>query len=283
MKRDFEDIINNLTKTIYSHEYFVDFKKVFKSVDNIKYHLNNLNYLLDENDFDKAFKYMFEKDNDVVKVLPVLLAIRDKDILVFDEVVLEYSFNKIMDVEYYLAFIYKTNLIELFRDKRIRNFVDYVTGVEVGLDTNARKNRSGTEMENLVEKYINNLEDIEYIKQANFKKIKNEWDITIDVSNSDISINKRYDFAIKDSNNKVYLIETNFYRTSGSKLNEVSRSYSKLSDDVKNINDLEFIWITDGPGWLTTKKDLEHAYNNMKHLYTIEDLKDDVLNKIINK
>ena len=80
MKRDFEDIINNLTKTIYSHEYFVDFKKVFKSVDNIKYHLNNLNYLLGENDFDKAFKYMFEKDNDVVKVLPVLLAIRDKDV-----------------------------------------------------------------------------------------------------------------------------------------------------------------------------------------------------------
>lgn len=281
MKRNFDDIINSLKPTIYSHEYFVDFKKVFNNVDNIKYHLNNLNYLLGEDDFDKSFEFMFNKDPKVVQVLPILLAIRDKNILVFEETIIKYSFNKIMNVNYYLNFIYKTNLIDLFKDKRIRNFVDYVTGVEVGLDTNARKNRSGREMENLVERHIEKISNVVYLKQATLDTIKKEWNIVINTKTSDVSINKQYDFILKDSNNKIFLIETNFYKTRGSKLNETARSYSKLSADISKLDNVEFIWITDGIGWLSTKKGLEEAYNSMKHLYTIEDLNNKVLNKLI--
>lgn len=283
MKRNFDDIINNLTESISTYDYFVDFQKVFSNVEDLEYKLNILNYLLGKDNFDEEFKSTFKRNPEVVSVLPILLAIRRKDITVLDEVVVNYDFENYMNVEDYLLFIYETSLIELFKDKRIRNLIDYVTGVEVGLDSNARKNRTGTLMESLVEKELNKIPNIKYLKQATLYNIYEIFNVKVNINSSEIPTNKRYDFIVKDINNKIYLIETNYYNSSGSKLSETSRSYTKLDNDVKNINNVEFIWITDGYGWKSTQKDLNNAYALMKHLYTIYDLNNGILNKIFNK
>lgn len=283
MKRSFDDIVNNLTESINNYDYYVDFVKVFNNVENIEYKVNILNYLLGKEDFDSEFRKVFNSNPEVVEVLPILLAIRDKNLSIFDESIIKYDFSNYMKCDEYLEFIHKTGLINLFKDKRIKNLVDYVTGVEVGLDTNSRKNRTGTLMENLVEKHLLKLDNIEYITQANLKKIKEVFGIDIILGNSDLSINKRFDFVVKDNKSNLFLIETNYYRGSGSKLNETSRSYAKIAEDLKEVENVQFIWITDGQGWEKTKKDFEHAYNSMDHIYTVLDLENNVLENIFNK
>lgn len=283
MKKNFNELIASMTETIFTHDYFVDFKKVFQRVDDLEYYLNNLNFLLGKENFDEAFIKTFNKDNEIVTVLPILLAIREKNLAIYEDIVIKYDFINIMDVNYYLDFIYKTNLIEIFKDKRIRNLIDYVTGVEVGLDTNARKNRTGNQMERIVLEYVKKVNCVEYLEQADLNKISKNFDVDIDSKLSDVSKNKKYDFVLKrKTDNHLFLIETNYYRSSGSKLNETARSYEKLSNDIKNIEGATFIWITDGYGWLSTKRDLEKAFITIDHLYNIDDLKRNILNKVIN-
>lgn len=283
MKRDFNSIIDNLVESISTYDYFVDFNKVFNNVEDIEYKLNNLNYLLGKEDFDNEFRKTFQRNPEVVTVLPILLAIRRNNIAIIDEDIINYDFVNYMSVDDYLKFIYETRLIELFYDKRIRNLIDYVTGVEVGLDSNARKNRIGKQMEFIVENYIKEIPNIKYLKQATLQHVKEEFNINVNLNTSEVPQNKRYDFIVKDQSNKIYLIETNYYSSGGSKLNEVARSYTKIDNDIKNVSNAEFIWITDGVGWNTTKVDLHQAYTSMKHLYTIYDLNNNILNKIFNK
>lgn len=284
MNKSFDNLISNLIETINKYDYFVDFKKVFDSIRNIEYKLNILNYLLGKENFDEEFKKTFDNNPNVVDVLPILLAIREKDISVFDNAIIRYDFNnKSNDYKHYLNFINKTGLIELFKDKRIKNLVDYVTGVEVGLDTNARKNRSGTQMENIVYDYLIKIPNIEIIKQGNFKDIDNKLGVILNIDLFDLNKNKRFDFIVKDKNNHIYLIETNYYRASGSKLNEVARSYTKLYENLKDVKNVTFIWITDGLGWKSTKNDLKKAFDRIDHLYNINDLSNNVLLKIFNK
>ena len=37
----------------------------------------------------------------------------------------------------------KSGLLKIFKDKTVKNIVDYTIGIEVGLDSNGRKNRGG--------------------------------------------------------------------------------------------------------------------------------------------
>lgn len=275
--KDFKQFIETLKPTILPHDFYVDFKKVFKNIDDISYNLNVLNHLIGQPNFDDEFYKMFRKNPDVVSVLPILLAVRQNKIIILDKIIITYDFHHHMEPSYYLDFIKKTKLIDIFYDHRVKNLVDYVTGIEVGLDSNGRKNRSGQIMSKIVFEHLNKCKDIEIIPEASLQKIKANWDIKIDIPN------KTFDFAVKDSLNHIYLIEVNYYSGGGSKLNEISRSYIKLAQDLKDKDNLSFMWITDGTGWLTAKKDLNNAYDVIEHLYNINDLENKRLDNVFNQ
>ncbi len=179
-----------------------------------------------------------------------------------------------------LIFFRESGLKDIFQNECIKNLVDYCFGVEVGFDTNARKNRTGDLMESLVEKFIKDFCDensnFKYISQATQKKIK-------DIFNYDIEIDKnsrRFDFALYDkSKNKIYLIEVNYYGGGGSKLKATAGEYQYLYDFLKAQN-IDFIWVTDGKGWLTSLNPLEETFNHNDYVINLDMLKKGILSRI---
>ena len=171
----------------------------------------------------------------------------------------------------------KTGLFKLLSKAKINSLLDYITGVEVGLDSNTRKNRTGKVMENLVESYIKKA-NYRYYTQVNTTYINNNFNI--DLSQIITNAEKRLDFIILN-NNKIYALEVNFYNSGGSKLNETARSYKEIASEIKNIKNFTFIWITDGAGWKSAKNNLKETFNSMQHIYNINDLKNNILQKII--
>ena len=292
MKRDFEEMMNGLRETINDYSFYTDFDKVFKNVKEIEYELNILNYLLGKNEnFDKEFIRVIEKDPDVLRVIPILLAVRDKKIKVYDKELLTYNFEKRNKTnEEYLYFVEKTGLKRLFTEEKIKNLVDYVTGVEVGLDSNARKSRTGYNMEKIVYDTLLEIkakqENCKILKQVTKNVIQKEFNtnklnnLVLDQDSNEA--NKRFDFAILTPKNNILLIETSFYNTQGSKLNETSRSYITLEKDIQHLNGVTFIWITDGYGWKKTKNNLHEAYQNIEHILTLDNL-ENLLTDIIKE
>lgn len=284
MKREFDDIMASLKESIATYDYYVDFEKVYKNVSKVEMQLNLLNYLIGKENVEEEFVKLVVEYPDVLEVIPILLAVRLGEIKIIDGDVITYNFKK-RNKEFtdYTKLLRESGLVALFTNKKVKNLVDYVTGVEVGLDTNARKNRTGYIMEDIVESYIKKIPNVDYIKEASKKQIKEHFNtnlldnINLDEENK---TNKRFDFVIKSKSSNLLLIETNFYSSSGSKLNETARSYSKLSNDIKKIDGVEFVWITDGKGWYSTKNNFREAYDIIEHLYTIEDLDNGVLEKI---
>lgn len=282
MKRNFEELIDGLKETINDYSFYTDFNKVFKNVKEIELELNLLNYLLGKvENFDKEFVCLIDKYPNVLKVIPILLAVRDKKIKVFDKELLTYNFEERNKTnEEYLCFVEKTGLKRLFTEEKIKNLVDYVTGVEVGLDSNARKNRTGETMERIVYDSLMEVslkqKGCKVIKQATKEMIQKEFKTdkldNFIMDNDKNDSNKRFDFAVLTPSNNILLIETNFYSSTGSKLNETSRSYITLEKEIKGLNGVSFIWITDGYGWKKTKNNLHEAYQNIEYILTLENL-----------
>lgn len=285
MKRNFEDIIASLKDSIATYDYYVDFDKVYANVSKVEMQLNLLNYLIGKDNIEEEFGKLVLDYPDVIHAIPILLAVREGQIKIIDGEYISYNFKKMNhEVKDYAKLIRESGLAELFEKKKIKNLVDYVTGVEVGLDTNARKNRTGHLMENIVESYIKNIPGVDYLKEATKKDIKAHFktnvldSLALDEDND--RTNKRFDFVVKNKKGELLLIETNYYSSSGSKLNETARSYAKLAQDIKGISGVKFVWITDGEGWKSTQNNLREAYNYIDHLYTLEDLDNDTLEKI---
>lgn len=164
----------------------------------------------------------------------------------------------------------------------INNLYDYVLGIEVGLDSNGRKNRGGHLMENLVEEYIEKAgykKDVSYFKEMYLSDIEKKWDLDLSAMSGNNVSTKRFDFVVK-TDNQVYVIETNFYSSGGSKLNETARSYKMLAEESKKVNGVTFIWFTDGIGWLSARKNLEETFNEMETIYNIVDLENEILGKL---
>lgn len=284
MKRSFEEIIGNLRDSIATYNYYVDFNKVYRNVNKVEMQLNLLNYLIGKDNIEQEFMKLIVEYPDVIEVIPILLAVREGEIKIIDGEVISYSFKKMnREVADYTKLLRESGLVELFEKKKIKNLVDYVTGVEVGLDTNARKNRTGHLMEDIVESYIKKIPNVDYLKEATKNDIKKHFktdeldDLNLD---DEKKTNKRFDFVVKSRTGKLLLIETNFYGGSGSKLNETARSYAKLGKDITGINGIEFVWITDGKGWRSTQNNLREAYSVIEHLYTLDDLDNGVLEKL---
>ncbi len=284
MKQSFDDLMKNLKTSIADYKYYVNFEKVYKNVENLKIELNILNSLIGSNNIEEEFLYIISKYPETIKTLPILLAVRKKEINFFDEKEITISFNGSESSEIYCKFMRETGLFQMLENKKIKSLLDYVTGVEVGLDTNARKNRTGQTMENIVEHFIKEVPNIELHKEMMKKTISEKYNIDINSlivgDNPEKDAEKRFDFVVK-TNSCLYLIETNFYTGGGSKLNETSRSFKSLALDINNLDSIEFIWITDGVGWKTAKNNLRETYGVMEHIYTLHDLENNILNEVL--
>ena len=282
IKRDFNEWLSKFKSSISDYTYYVDFKKIYRNVDKFKVELNILNSLIGSNDIENEFKNIIVKYPETLECIPVLLAVRSNEIFIKDELK-EYlfKFNKMLySIDDYVRFMKESGLFDLLQNHIINNLYDYVLGIEVGLDSNGRKNRGGHLMENLVESYIRKAGIKEYYKEMYISEIENKWNLNLSsISGNNVST-KRFDFVIK-TDNQVYVIETNFYSSQGSKLNETARSYKMLAEEAKKVNGLTFIWFTDGIGWKNARKNLEETFNELETLYNINDLENGILDKII--
>ena len=284
MTRNFENWFSNFKESISNYGYYVDFNKIYKNVDKIKVELNILNSLIGSNNIENDFKNILMKYPETLECIPLLLAVRAKEIFIKD-IMSEYLFDfkkMVYSLEDYVVFMKKSGLFELLQKHIINNLYDYVLGIEVGLDSNGRKNRGGHIMENLVENYIIKAgykKDVNYYKEMYLKDIENKWNIDLSEMSGNKVSSKRFDFVIK-TDNKIFLIETNFYSSQGSKLNETARSYKMLAHEAKKIKGVTFVWITDGIGWMSAKNNLEETFNEMETIYNINDLESGVLNNL---
>ena len=184
----------------------------------------------------------------------------------------------------YATFMRKTGLFDLIGRHIINNLVDYVTGVEVGLDSNGRKNRGGHLMEDLVERYLIKAgyeKGVSYFKEMYIHEIEERWGIDLSAISNNGDAEKRFDFVVK-GDKAVYGIETNFYSSSGSKLNETARSYKTITLEARSLDNFKFVWITDGQGWYKAKNNLKETFDVLEHLYSITDLENGIIKKIIN-
>lgn len=284
VKRNFDDFINTMIDCLADYKYYVDFDKVYKNVDKYKVELNILNSLIGSKNIEQEFRDLVLKYPDVLDCIPILLAVRSKEIFVKTDIK-EYLYNfetMIYSLDEYVKFMRETGLFDLIQNHIINNLYDYTLGIEVGLDSNARKNRTGDTMESLVESYIISAGykyNIDYFKEMYLSDIEKKWNVDLsNISANNVST-KRFDFVIK-KDNCIYVIETNFYSSSGSKLNETARSYKMIALESKDIKGVKFIWITDGKGWKSALHNLEETYNVMDTLYNINDLDSGILENL---
>ena len=265
-KEQYDEFMSQLLDTNATLDYFCDFEKINRNVNAVSIKLHQLNYLIGKEDMEAAIRQLWQENNNVFNVLDILIAVRRKDN--------KKSFDKNGDLksissffdspEGVIEFIEDTGLKEVFKNKQITNLVDYVFGIETGLDTHARKNRGGDIMEKTVARIFSK-NAISYKEQVS----STDYD-ELSVLGVDL---KRFDFVI-ETKTKTYFIEVNFYSSNGSKLNEVARSYSDIAPKINSINGFEFVWITDGKGWLSAKNKLEEAYNIIPSTYNLTNIGD---------
>ncbi len=289
-EREFSTWIAEFRESIADYRYYTDFEKVYKNVDKIKIELNILNSLIGSQDIRNEFRNLINRYPETIKCIPILLAVRAKEIYCQDDRgAYIYNFdlrqeNAISEecIERYEYFMGETGLFNLLERRLLSNIHDYVTGVETGLDSNARKNRGGHLMEDLVEEYIRRAQFIEgetYFKEICIHEITEKWGIDLSAISNQGQTEKRFDFVVK-TDNMIYLIETNFYRSGGSKLNETARSYKNIAIEAREIEGVTFVWFTDGIGWLKARNNLKEAFDVMPDIYNINELENNIMRRV---
>ena len=265
--KDFNKFMSQLQETNQTLDFFCNFDKIAANVDNIKLSLCMLNSMIGTNDLRRSVETIWNRDRSAFSVMDILIAVRSEGKKVVlnsagDCIILDRLFTSIDGVMEYLE---GTGLADLFRQKKINDLVDYVFGIETGLDSNARKNRSGHVMEGMVARILDK-NGVRYRQEV----YSSEWSEITKVLGDD---KKRFDFVIQTPK-KTYLIEVNFYSGGGSKLNEVARSYSDIAPKINSVPGFEFVWITDGIGWKSAKNKLQEAYSIIPSIYNLTSIKD---------
>lgn len=285
MKRDFAEWLLTFTDSIANYRYYIDFETIYKNAEIYKIELNMLNSLIGSKNIENDFRNLVEKYPNVIKCIPTLLAVRQSEIIVLDEDgnKFEYNFKKMnYDINQYIVFMRETGLFDLLENHLINNLYDYVLGVECGLNSNARKNRGGHLMEDVVEKFIQKAgfkKGETYFKEMYLQEIEEKWKLDMSFISNQNQATKRFDFVVK-TDNCIYGIETNFYASGGSKLNETARSYKMIAEESKKVVGFEFVWFTDGMGWISARNNLKETFDNMEHIYNIADMKNGIMKEI---
>lgn len=290
VKRDFIEWLSSFRPSIADYGFYINFDKVYRNVDDIKVELNILNSLIGSNNIEEEFRSILLKYPEVLQCIPILLAVRANEIYCqddhggilfnFDPKMLSISIED--DLDKYVYFMQETGLFNLLREHIINNLVDYVMGIETGLDSNGRKNRGGHLMEDLVEQFIIKagfVKGVNYFKEMYIHEITEKWGIDLFAISNQGTTEKRFDFVVK-TDNMIYVIETNFYSGSGSKLNETARSYKTLALESNTIDGLTFVWFTDGKGWNSAKNNLKETFDVMEHIYNIKDLENNIIREV---
>lgn len=287
----FEYLLSTLKETITKWDYFVNWAKVFNNLKGIEVDLNIINYLIGKDDIKSEFVDLLKKHPSVTRLIPILVASRESNYRIlskygYDEFIYEdFSFRSVKmlsddEIKGIVRFADESGFLKLLSSKRIKNVVDYVIGVEVGLDSNGRKNRTGKLMESIVEFFVRDVckrNNYEYIGQANASKVKQKWNLRLTVDKSSRNI----DFAVYNGKS-LYLIETNFYGGGGSKLKSTAGEYKTMFDYWKNDGH-KFVWVTDGLGWKSTHRPLQETFTHIDYLLNLEMVSKKILEDIISK
>lgn len=299
--RDFNAWLAQFKPVIASYDYYVDFEKAVANAQKWRPELYLLNSLLGSKNIESDFKQLVQKYPDTLNVVPTLLAVRATEVPVYEAGVLTYfqfgNRKQMSRVEDYVDFMRATGLFDLMENRRVTNLEDYVTGVEVGLDSNGRKNRSGHLMENLVESYlqaarlkrrrcernrplIGNPNEVGvYYKELNSSQAQSFWNIDLSEITDNGTVEKRFDFVVRTTRG-IFGIETNFYAGGGSKLNETARSYKQMAQESEGISGFQFVWVTDGRGWNSARNNLRETYEIMDTIYNLTDLEGGVFKRL---
>ena len=266
-EKEFKTFMSQLKETNQSLDFFCDFDKINSNVENIRLSLCMLNSLIGSTNLRASVETIWNRDKTAFNVMDILIAVRSegkKKVLnsLGECVVLDTLFHSVDGV---MEFLTDTGLADVFQTQKITNLVDYVFGVETGLDSNARKNRSGHVMEDVVaDLFADN--GITYRKEV----YSSEWSALTQALGED---EKRFDYVV-ETPNKIYLIEVNFYSGGGSKLNEVARAYSEIAPKINAVEGFEFVWITDGIGWNSAKNKLQEAFYTIPSIYNLTSIEE---------
>jgi type II restriction enzyme len=261
-KEFLEYFFNTLLETNWTYEYFVDWNKVKNNVKSYVKEICLLNALtkIDREDRESELKEIFLKYPETIKVIPLLIAVRESSIPILE--ISEKAIYKVFDftermispeeAEELVDFCRNVGIINLFSE--INDLYAYLLGVEVGLDTNARKNRSGKIFEDLVELLLK-------------RKLSGFPDLSISRNDDSFKISrkKNADFVIYYQGEPKVLIECNFYSESGSKPIETANAYIELQRKTKGKN-MHFIWITDGRAWNEMKNTINQVSKEIDFL-----------------
>lgn len=283
--RDFDAWFSNFRSNIADYKYYIDFEKVYNNANALKVELNILNSLIGSKNIESDFEEIIAKYPDTLKCIPILLAKRESEIFATDkDGDFVYNFDRMnYSIGQYKVFMRKTGIFDLIQNRIVSNLFDYVLGVEAGLDSNGRKNRGGHLMENLVESYLISAGLVKgetYFKEMYISEIESKWGIDLSTISNNGKAEKRFDFVVKRYNT-IYGIETNFYASSGSKLNETARSYKTIALETQGLSNFKFVWFTDGCGWKSAKNNLRETFEVLDNLYDIKDLENGIINKIL--
>ncbi len=278
--RNFSQWLSTFRQSINGYGYYTDFEKVYENADRLKIEINILNSLVGSKNVEADFEEIIAKYPECIKVIPILLAVRESEIYCQDENgAVNYRFDrKMQTAEQYKYFMRRTGLFDMLQNHIISNLFDYVTGVEVGLGSNGRKNRGGHQMEHLVESYLKKA-NVEYYKEMYLTEIENKWKINLSAVSAEGTSTKRWDFVVKTPS-CIYVIETNFYTSGGSKLNETARSYKMIAEEAKAIPGFKFVWVTDGGGWTSARRNLEETFHVLDDTYNIADMENGVFTSL---
>ena len=287
-----KQFLNTLSVTNRTPEYYVNWEKVERETKRYELELHTLNYLIGKDNIYSEALHLFTKQPNLLKAIPSLIASRDKvlDILTIDEndnmSFDSLNFSKIDKnrIKDYVDFVKQSGLLDFLQKKANRSLVDYVYGVESGLDSNARKNRSGTTMEGILERHVAKIsqeQKLEWKSQATAQFIKDKWGIKVPVDKSE----RRFDVAVYSrEKHKVWLIETNYYGGGGSKLKAVAGEFTELSQFVVTSDDaVEFVWVTDGQGWKTAHLPLAEAFSHITNVFNLEMLREGFLSELFRQ
>lgn len=277
--------------------YWINWDNVLQNMASVEISLNTLNYLIGKDDIEELAKTLFTKQPELLQAIPILLASRegDIDVLAFNQNGEMYSYDvdfskpDLSKLDNYIKFMDESGLFNFLQNDLKMSLVDYVYGVQAGLDTNGRKNRSGTQNEIILE---HNLKDVtfndsnlKYKTQATGKWIEENWGITVpEVLQKGKKGGRRYDGAVLNKNQKsVTIIETNFYGDGGSKLKAVAGEFSSLYEtSLRDAHDVNFVWISDGPGWLKAKNPMREAFDVIPVIINLQMVKNGFLKEIVN-
>lgn len=274
--------MSTLSATNRTPEYYVNWEKVEFQTKIFELELNTLNYLIGKSDIRERMLELFQKQPELIKVLPTLIASREKvlDVLELDEedsmsfYKLNFEWIDRTKIVNYVDFCEKVGLLDFLQNKANRSLVDYVYGVEAGLDSNARKNRSGTIMEEVLVRSIDKAcrqLNLEYKAQATAGYIREKWGIEVPVDKSE----RRFDVSVFDPVTKrLWVIETNYYGGGGSKLKAVAGEFTELNQFISSTEaDVSFVWVTDGQGWKTAHLPLAAAFGHIVNVFNLEMLR----------